>query len=328
MLASSILKALAAGLLSAGVVASAAAQGSADRYPSRPVKILVGFSAGGPTDLTARMIAGHLQSALGQSFVVENRPGAGSNLASEQVAAAAPDGYTLLVAAAPLAINGSLYKNLRYDALRSFEPISQIMSAPSVLAVHPSVPARTLNELIALARKQPDKLTYSSSGLGGSQHLAGALFEKRAGIKLVHLPYKGAAPALNDLVGGHVTMGFMTSLSAIPYLQNGRLVPIAVAAAKRLPQLPDVPTMAQAGLPGFEVDSWNGLLAPAGTPPEIVDKLYRAVAAAVATAEVRNTLAAQAAVPVGSSPAEFRATLKREVEDWGALIRSIGLTLE
>ena len=305
----------------------AQAQGSAASYPNAPVKIVVGFSAGGPTDLAARLVAAKLQIALGQSFIVENRPGAGSNLASEIVARAAPDGYTLLMAAAPLSINGHLYKNLKYDALRSFEPISQVMSAPCVLAVRPNS-AKTIAELIAMARKEPGKLSFSSSGAGGSQHLAGELFQQKADIKLIHIPYKGAAPALSDLLGGQVSMGFMTSLSSVPYFKEGKLRALAVASAQRLPQLPDVPTMAEAGLPGVEIDSWSGLLAPAKTPPEIIDKLQREVIKALAAPDVNEMLRSQGAVVVGSTPAEFRSYLAQESRQYGAIIKSIKLSLD
>lgn len=305
----------------------AQAQGSAANYPNAPVKIVVGFSAGGPTDLAARLVAAKLQIALGQSFIVENRPGAGSNLASEIVARAAPDGYTLLMAAAPLSINGHLYKNLKYDALRSFEPISQVMSAPCVLAVRPNS-AKTIAELIAMARKEPGKLSFSSSGAGGSQHLAGELFQQKADIQLIHIPYKGAAPALSDLLGGQVSMGFMTSLSSVPYFKEGKLRALAVASARRLPQLPDVPTMAEAGLPGVEIDSWSGLLAPAKTPPEIIDKLQREVIKALAAPDVNEMLRSQGAVVVGSTPAEFRSYLAQESRQYGAIIKSIKLSLD
>ncbi len=309
-----------------GVNTLAQAQGGASAYPSAPIKIIVGFSAGGPTDLAARMVAAKLQIVFGQPVLVENRPGAGSNLASEIVARAAPDGLTLLMAAAPLSINGYLYKDLKFDALRSFEPISQVMSAPCILAVPPNS-AKTLAELMTMARKEPGKLSFSSSGAGGSQHLAGELLQQKAGVKLIHIPYKGASPALNDLMGGQVSMGFMTSLSAVPYFKDGRLRALAVASAKRLPQLPDVPTMAEVGLPGVEIDSWSGLLAPAKTPPEIVDKLQREIAKALAAPDVNDRLMAQGAVVVGSTPAEFRAYLAHESSSYGALIKSLNLRL-
>ncbi len=320
-------KALAAtaAFIGGGWMARAAAQAS--DYPNAPVRIVVGFSAGGPTDLAARLVGAKLQAALGQTFLVENRPGAGSNLASEIVAAAAPDGYTLLMAAAPIAINGHLYKGLKYDVQKSFEPISQVMSAPCILAVRPDS-YKTLAELVAAARQQPGKLSFSSSGAGGSQHLAGELLQQKAGIKLIHVPYKGAAPALSDLLGGQIAMGFMTSLSSVPYFTSGKLRALAVAAPQRLPQLPDVPTMAEAGFPGVEVNSWSGLLAPAHTPPELVARLQREVARALAAPDVRERLASQGAVVVGSTPAEFAADLAREHADYGKVIRTIGLTLD
>lgn len=317
----------AAAMMLAGLTGLAQAQGSAANYPNAPVKIVVGFSAGGPTDLAARLIAAKLQTALGQTFIVENKPGAGSNLASDIVARAEPDGYTLLMAAAPLAINGHLYKNLKFDALRSFEPISQVMSAPCILAVRPSS-AKTIAELIAMAKKDPGKLSFSSSGAGGSQHLAGELFQQKADIKLIHIPYKGAAPALSDLLGGQVSMGFMTSLSSVPYFKEGKLRALAVASAQRLPQLPDVPTMAEAGLPGVEIDSWSGLLAPAKTPPEIIDKLQREVSKALAAPDVNKMLHSQGAVVVGSTPAEFRTFLVQVSSEMGKLIKSINLSLD
>jgi tripartite-type tricarboxylate transporter receptor subunit TctC len=317
----------AAAIALGGLTARAQAQVSAGPYPNAPIKIVVGFSAGGPTDLAARLIATKLQAALGQPVLVENRPGAGSNLASEIVARAPPDGYTLLMAAAPLAINGHLYKNLKYDVLRSFEPISKVMSAPCILAVRPSS-AKTVAELIAMAKKDPGKLSFSSSGAGGSQHLAGELFQQKADIRLIHIPYKGAAPALNDLMGGQVSMGFMTSLSSVPYFKEGRLRALAVASAQRLPQLPDVPTMAEVGLPGVEMDSWSGLLAPSKTPSEIIDKLHREVAKALAAPDVYKMLQSQGALVVGSTPAEFRSFLVQVNGEMGRLIKSINLSLD
>ena len=274
------------------------------------------------------LIATQMSISLGQPVVVENKPGAGSNLASEQVAAAAPDGYTLLLAAAPITINAFLYKNIKYDVQKSFEPIVNVMSAPSVLAVAPGVPARNLQELIALARKEPGKLSFGSSGNGGSQHLAGELLKQRAGIDLLHVPYKGASSALSDLMAGQISMVFMTSMSALPHLKAGNPRPIAVAAEKRLPQLPNVPTVSESGLPGFEAESWNGLFAPAGTPRPVVDRLNRAVNAALAQPAVRDSLVAQGAVPLGGSPEEFRGYVASEVARWGKLLQTLKVSLD
>jgi tripartite-type tricarboxylate transporter receptor subunit TctC len=316
-----------AALLAGGLAPLARAQGAADTYPSGPVKIVVGFSAGGPTDLAARLVAAKLQQALGQTFLVENKPGAGSNLASGIVADAAPDGYTLLMAAAPLAINNHLYKGLKWNVLSSFAPITQVMSAPCILAVRPDS-YKTMAELVADAKKNPGKLSYSSSGAGGSQHLAGELLQQKAGIKLIHVPYKGASPALNDLLGGQIQMGFMTSLSSVPYFKSGKLRALAVAAPQRMPQLPDVPTMAEAGLPGVEMNSWSGLLAPAKTPPEIVAKLNREAVKALQAPDVHDKLVAQGAMVVASTPQEFATYLKNEYENYGKLIEAIHLSLD
>jgi tripartite-type tricarboxylate transporter receptor subunit TctC len=310
------------------VLLAGAAGAQEARYPVKPIKLVVGYTPGGATDIVARSIAAKLQDLLGQPVIVENKPGATSNIASEFVAKSAPDGYTLLLGTISNATNMTAYKNLGYDTMRDFVHITQTMSAPSVLAVHPSVPAKNLKELLALARQQPGKLTFASSGNGGSPHLAGELLKLRTGIDIVHVPYKGATGAMTDLLGGQVTMSFQTALSAIPYLQSGKLNVIAVAAHKRMAQLPNVPTMAEAGVPDFEVSSWNGLFAPAKTPPEIVARLYQATLKALAMPDVREKMAAQGAEPVGNSPEEFRAYIKSEIEKWGRVIRESGAKVE
>jgi tripartite-type tricarboxylate transporter receptor subunit TctC len=298
------------------------------RYPTKPIRLVVGYTPGGATDIIARTLAAKLQDSLGQTVLVENKPGATSNIASEAVAKAAPDGYILLMGTIANATNMTIYKNPGYDTLRDFVHITQTMSAPSVLAVHPSVPAKTLRELIALAKQQPGKLTYASSGNGGSPHLAGEMLKLRTGIDIVHVPYKGATPGMTDLLGGQVTMSFQTALSAIPYLQSGKLGVIAVAAHRRMALLPNVPTMAEAGLADFEVSSWNGLFAPAKTSPEIVARLHQATVKALALPEVREKLAAQGAEAVGNTPEEFRAYIKSEIDKWGRVIRESGAKVE
>ena len=306
----------------------AVAQDAAAAYPSKPIRILVGFAPGGATDIVARTVAEKLQAAWGQPVVVENRPGAGSNIAAEQAARADPDGHTLLLGTIANATNMSLYKNLKYDTLKDFAPVTQLMSAPSVLVVSPSLPVDDLKGLIALAKQKPGTLTYASSGAGGSPHLAGELLELRAGVDMVHVPYKGAAPALADVIGGQVNLGFKTALSALPSMQAGRLKPIAVAATRRLPQIPNVPTMAEAGFPDFEVSSWNGLMAPAKTPPAIVAKLHREVVRILQLPDVRERFATQAAEPVGSTPEEFRAYIRSEIDRWGTVARTANIVLE
>lgn len=297
-------------------------------YPSKPVRIIVGYSAGGPTDAVARMVAAHLQTKLGQPFVVDNRAGAGSNIASEAVAAAAPDGYTLLVAAAPLTMNSHVYKNLKFDAARSFEPISKLSSAPGVLAVRPGLGAASVKELVALAKKEPGKLTYGTTGLGGSQHMATELFQRLAGVKLTHIPYKGASNVMTDLIAGHVDMALMTATGAMPHLQAGKVKPLAVAGPQRLSGLPDVPTFAEAGYPAMISDSWNGLLAPAGTPAAIVQKLHAAAVEALQVPEIRSKLESQGAIVIGSSPAEFRADIQREVAHWAEQFKAIKIEMQ
>ncbi|AQV99215.1 tripartite tricarboxylate transporter substrate binding protein (plasmid) [Cupriavidus necator] len=312
-------------------LASGAAKADADAasdYPNRPVRIVVGYQAGGPTDVVARLLAKQLQTTLGQPFVVDNRPGAGSNIASDQVAGAKADGYTLLFAAAPIASNGFIYKNLKWDIRKSFEPISQVMSAPAILAVSPTLPVHTLAELIALAKKQPGKLSFASTGNGGTQHLAGEMLMQQAGVNMIHVPYKGASSVITDLIAGNVSMAFMTSVSAMPYLKAGQVRPIAVTAPKRLALLPGVPTMAEGGLPGLEVDSWSGLFAPAGTPRPIIEKLQQAVIKAVGTAEMRDNLQPQGAVLVGNTSREFKAYIDKDVEHMAKLFKTVKVTLD
>jgi len=307
------------------LVGAASAQG---RYPTKPIRLVVGYTPGGSTDVAARIIAAKLQEALGQSVVVENKPGATSNIGSEYVAKSAPDGYTLLLGTITNATNMVVYKNLGYDTLRDLAPITQLTRSPSVLTVSPKFPAKDLQELIALAKRNPGKYAFASTGSGGSTHLAGELLKLRAGIDLIHVPYKGGAPALADLIGGQVQIGFQTALSAIPQLQSGQLRPIAVAANKRLAQLPNVPTMAEAGLPDFEVSSWNGLFAPARTAPEIIARLHRETVKALAAPDVREKLIAEGAEPVGSTPEEFRVYIRAEIEKWGRVVRAADIRVD
>lgn len=292
-------------------------------YPSKPVRVIVGYSAGGPTDLVARMIAAHLQTRLGQPFVVDNRPGAGSNIASEAVAAAPADGYTLLVAAAPLTMNSYVYKKLKFDAVKSFTPISKLSSSPGVLTVRPDLNVGNVQDLIALAKKEPGKLTYGTTGLGGSQHMATELLQRLAGVQLTHIPYKGASNVMTDLIAGHVDLAFVSASGAMPHLQAGKVKSLAVAGPLRLSGLPDVPTFTQAGFPAMVSDSWNGLLAPAGTPPAIIKKLHAAAVEALQTPEIKVKLESLGAVVIGNSPEEFRNDIQREVAQWGEQFKTI-----
>ncbi len=319
------MKRLVIGFLFLIFAVSAAAQGS---YPTKPIHLIVGYAAGGPTDIVARLVAAKMTESLGQTVIVENKPGAGSNIASEYVVKSAADGYTLLVGSIANATNMVVYKHLNFDTLRDLAPIAQLMSAPSVLVVNPAFPPKNLQELIALAKKNPGKYAFASTGSGGSPHLAGEMLKMRAGIDLIHVPYKGAAPVQADLIGGQVQMAFETALSVVPHIQSGQLRAIAVAANKRLAQLPDVPTMAEAGLPDFEVSSWNGLFAPAKTPPEIIARLHQAAVKALAAPDVREKLTAQGAETIGSTPEQFRAYIKAEIDKWGPVARASGARVD
>ena len=321
-----VLAGLAGG--SVGLIAPVlAAQEPASAFPARAIRIVVGFAPGGATDIVARAVAQKLQEALGQSVVVENKAGGGSNIAAEIVARAEADGSTLLLGTIANATNMSIYRNLKYDTLRDFVPISQLMSAPSVLVVTPGFPASDVKGLVDIARARPGTLTYASSGAGGSPHLAGALLELRAGVRMVHVPYRGAAPALTDIAAGNVHLGFQTALSALPAMQTGKLRALAVAATQRLDQLPDIPTMAEAGFPDFEVSSWNGLLAPARTPAAVVTRLHAELVRIVALPDIRERFAAQAAQAVGSTPEQFREYIAAEIRRWAEVARSADISL-
>lgn len=319
---------LLAALLLASLAFAGVAADDAVGYPSRPITVVVGYPPGGATDIIARLVSTKLSQALGQPVIVENKPGAGSNIATEQVVRAQPDGHTLLVETIANATNMTVYKNVKYDSTRDLAPIVQFMSSPSVLVVSPSLKAKDLKSLIALAKAEPGKLTYASSGIGGSPHLAGELLELRAGIDMIHVPYKGATPAMVDVISGHVSMGFMTSLGALEQIQAGKLRPIAVAYAKRLPELPEVPTMAEAGLDNFEVSSWNGLAAPAGTPEAIIRKLNQEVNKILALPDVREQLRTLGAQPVGGTPQAFSSYVDSEIRKWRDVITSAGISVD
>lgn len=304
-----------------GLQSVVAATDGASDYPSRAVTVVVGYPPGGATDIIARLIASKLSESMGKTFIVENKAGAGSNIGTDRVVRADPDGYTLLVETIANAINMSVYKNLNYNTQKDLSPIVQFMFSPSVLVVNPSLPVKNLNELIALAKAEPGKLTYASSGIGSSPHLGGEMLKLRAGINVLHIPYKGAAPAMMDVIGGTVSMGFMTLLGAMPQIQRGELRPIAVATAKRLPDLPNVPTIDEAGLPDFEVVSWNGLAAPAGTPDAIIQKLNHAVNAILKMPDVKEKLEGLGAEPVGGTSAQFTRYINAETAKWAEVVK-------
>ncbi len=299
------------------------AQGAAG-YPAKSIRMVIALAPGGGVDTSGRLLGQKFGEAWGQQVVADNRPGAGGTIAAEVVARAVPDGYTLLMSSMGHAITPALYK-LSYDTIRDFAPISLFVQSPSVLAVHPSLPVKSVKELIAFAKARPDEILFSSSGSGSGQHLAMELLNRMAGLQLVHIPYKGTAPSILDLVAGRVSITSASAISTMPHVRAGRLRALAVSSAKRSPSVPELPTVAEAGIPGFAVDQWYALFAPAATPKEIVAKLYGEIAKAVAHAETRERLLAMGLDPVGMPPDEFTAYVKTETAKWGKLVREAGI---
>jgi tripartite-type tricarboxylate transporter receptor subunit TctC len=297
----------------------------AQGYPSRPVRLVVPFAAGGSTDIIARTIGQKLNEAWGQPVVVDNRPGGSTVIGTDAVAKAPPDGYTLLITPAPFTIVPSLMAKLPYDPARDFEPVTLINTTPLVVVVHPGVPAKSIKELVSLAKRKPGALNYGSSGSGGSNHLAGELFNAMAGVKMVHIPYKGNAPALADLVGGHVDVVFNGLTSAMPLIKSGRLRALAVTSLKRSAALAGMPTLDELGLKGFQAVAWNGLTAPARTPKEIVARLNADVLKVVRSPELSERLKTEGSDPVGNSPEQYAAFLREEIAKWRKVIQYAGI---
>ncbi|MGA7387166.1 MAG: tripartite tricarboxylate transporter substrate binding protein [Pseudolabrys sp.] len=301
----------------------------AAEYPSRPVTLVVAFPPGGPSDVLARVVGKKMEQLLGAPFVIENRPGAGGNIAAESVARAAPDGYTLLMGNnSILATNESLYKHLNYSPEKDFIPITLIGTQANILVINPEVPARSLKELIALAQAQPGKINFASSGYGAAAHLAGELFKSEAKIDIVHVPYKGAAPALQDVIAGHDQMMFATAASVIGHIEGGRVRALAVTTLNRTQVLPDLPTMDEAGLKGFDASTWHGLVAPAGTPPQVIATLHDAAVKALHDPDVQASLGKLGVDIVGDLPQEFQAYIKSEIPKWTAIVKASGATLD
>jgi tripartite-type tricarboxylate transporter receptor subunit TctC len=296
----------------------------AQQYPNRPVRVVVGFPPGGGVDINARLLAPKLSEYLGQQFVVDNKPGAGTNIANEFVAKAPPDGYTLLLTSPALAINMSLYSKLPFDTMRDFAPVSMFSESPNLLLVPAALPVANARELIARAKAMPGKLNYSSAGPGTSQHLAGVLLMMRTGINAVHIPYKGSAPSLTALIAGEVDFSFANVTAVQGHLKSGRLRALGVTASKRDPQLPEVPTMKEAGIDGVEVSVWFGVFAPIATPKEIVQTLAGAIQRASRDGDMRKRLAEQGADPVGSTPEQFAAFMRAEIARWAEVIKVSG----
>lgn len=299
-----------------------------DAYPSRPIKLVLPFAAGGGTDVVARILAQQLTKQMGVAVIVENRAGANGNIGAEVVARAAPDGYTLLYNTSFIVTNPWLYKSLGYNAEKDFEPILLTARVPLLLVVNPSIPVKTLAEFVEYAKARPGKLSYASSGIGGSTHLANLLLQRAAGIEAVHVAYRGGGPALNDVMAGAVQFYTDTANTAIPQVKAGTVRGLAVTSKKRLPELPDVPTIAETLQPDFEVYSWQGVMAPAKTPAAIIVRLQKEFSAALQDPSVRERLAAQTAEPIGSTTAEYIQYLKDERALWGNIIQSANVRLE
>jgi tripartite-type tricarboxylate transporter receptor subunit TctC len=314
-------------ITAASLLFSAVAQAQPAAYPTKPIRIVVGFAPGGGSDFIARLVAQKMHDKLGQPVIVENRPGAGGNLAAELALKSPADGYTLYLAAASYTVNPALYK-LNFDPVKDITPIAQLARGPFVIAVNPSVKANTLKELVDLAKKDPGKLAYASAGNGSITHMASEYFMSTAGIDVLHIPYKGTSPALTDTISGQTQIVFGTTASTLPFVKSGQLKALAVTTAKRLPALPNVPTVGESGYPAFDVTVWHGLIAPAGVPAEITARLNQAINESMIAPGMDTHLASDGLVAAAVTPAEFGALIRAEVERWGALVKAKGVKVD
>lgn len=314
-------------ILATVAFAAAASLAQAQAWPSRPVKLVVPFSPGGFTDVVARILGQKLTESLGQPVIIENKPGAGSTIGSDYVAKSKPDGYTLVMVSTTQVSSPWLYKAMPYDVFKDFTPIMKLVEGPYVLVANPKLPVKTVAELLALARAQPGKLDYASSGNGSAQHLVGAMFATMGGVNINHVPYKGSGQAMQDIVGGQVQLGFVGMPNALPYIPSGRLRALAVTTRKRSPDLPDVPTMDEAGIKGYDATIWLGLLGPAGLPRDIVTHLNSEITKALSSAETRKLILAAGVEVSTSSPEEFAALLRSEYDKWGKVVKETGATI-
>jgi len=315
-------------LLAAIAVANVHAQAPGANYPAKQIRVIVPFPAGGPTDAIARAIGQKLSETWGQPVIVDNRPGAGGNIGTELAAKSPADGYTLFIGTVANAINQSLFAKLPFDFVRDFAPVTQNYVTGLILAVHPSLPAHSVKELIALAKAHPGQLSYSSSGVGGTPHLAGELFNSMAGVTMVHVPYKGSAPAMADLLGGHIQLTFDNMLTVLPQVKAGKLRGLAVTMTTRSPLTPELPTVAEAGLKGFEVKSWNGVVVPAGTPKEIIARLNGEIVRILRQPDLREKFLVQGVELVPTTPEEFGAFIKQDIAKWAKVIQLSGARAE
>jgi len=315
-------------LLVAIAVANVHAQAPGANYPAKQIRVIVPFPAGGPTDAIARAIGQKLSETWGQPVIVDNRPGAGGNIGTELAAKSPADGYTLFIGTVANAINQSLFAKLPFDFVRDFAPVTQNYVTGLILAVHPSLPAHSVKELIALAKAHPGQLSYSSSGVGGTPHLAGELFNSMAGVTMVHVPYKGSAPAMADLLGGHIQLTFDNMLTVLPQVKAGKLRGLAVTMTTRSPLTPELPTVAEAGLKGFEVKSWNGVVVPTGTPKEIIARLNGEIVRILRQPDLREKFLVQGVELVPTTPEEFGAFIKQDIAKWAKVIQLSGARAE
>ncbi|MGQ0525824.1 MAG: tripartite tricarboxylate transporter substrate binding protein [Betaproteobacteria bacterium] len=317
----------AAAALLAVAIGDASAQG-ATSYPTKPIRYIVGYTPGGTADMLARAVGQKLTEAWGQQVIVENRPGAGTNIGTEIAAKSPPDGHTLFMPTVANAINPTLYPKLTYDPIRDFAYIINFAKVPGILTVHPSVPARNAKDLIALAKARPGELRHGSTGIGSPHHLAGEIFKTMAGVKMIHVPYRGATPAIADIIAGHIEVYFGAMVSTLPHARNGRLRALAVTSAKRVEAVPDIATLNEQGLRGFETGSWFGMAVPAATPRDIIAKLHAGAVRAIAAPELRQRMSAEGAEFVGDTPEQFTAFFKSEVAKWGKAVKASGAKVD
>ena len=297
-------------------------------YPAKPIRWIVGYTPGGVADMLARAVGQRLGETWGQQVVVENRPGAGTNIGTEVAAKAAPDGYTLFMPTVANAINVTLYPKLNFDIQRDFVHITNFATVPGILVVHPSVPAKNVKDLIALAKAQPNALRHGSTGIGSPHHLAGEIFKTMAGVKMVHVPYRGATPALIDVVAGHIEIYFGAMVSTLPHVKNGRVRALGVTSLKRVAAVPEIPTISEQGLKGFETGSWFGVSVPTGTSRDIVSRLHKETVRIINLREIRDRMSSEGADFVGDTPEQFTAFFKSEIEKWGKAVKASGATPE
>lgn len=318
-------------LITAAAVAVAMSQPAMAEpgYPSKPIRMIVPFAPGGSTDVVARILGAELKNELGQAVIVENKPGAGGNIGGDAAAKAAPDGYTILMAAAgPTVINPSLYSKMPYDPVKDLAPVTMLVREHNLMAIHPSIPAKTLQEFIAYAKSKPNEINFGSPGNGSPAQLAGQLMNQTAGLKMVHVAYKGSGPAVVDLVAGHISMMIDNMPALLPHVQSGKLRAIAVPSESRASAMPEVPTFAEAGMKDFVITAWKGVMVPAGTPPAVVNKLQASIAKIMAKPDIKKRMIEMGAEPVANTPEQFGAIIKKESAWWAALVKSTGTKLE